>query len=165
MDTEPSIWARLYDFGWALLPYWWILAPGGIFALEPMMESFLKEGALDRLNEKWPKATRRRHFRIASIAAMFLACFLAFDDLSTKYRASQKSLNSAIGRERQQSSLVRASKYQKSGPNRNLATASQALSSKSGLKIKAALQRTHLYRRSAMLSQARNYRQPTKTIW
>jgi hypothetical protein len=97
MEAEPSIWIRLYDFGWSLLPYWWILAPGGIFALEPMMESFLKEGVLTRLNQSWPKTTRRRHFRVASIVAMFLSCFLAFDDLGTKYRATQKALNSVTG--------------------------------------------------------------------
>jgi hypothetical protein len=118
MEAEPLIWTRLYDFGWALLPYWWILAPGGIFALEPMMESFLKEGFLSRLNERWPRAARRRHFRFASIAAMFLACFLAFDDLSAKYRVSQRALNSAIGeRDQARRQLASAPKSSMTAPS------------------------------------------------
>jgi hypothetical protein len=101
MGVDSSIWSRIYEFGWALVAYWWILVPGGLLSLEPMMESFLHPSWKARLDRRWPKETRYRHFRWGATLAILIASFLAFDDLNTRtrteIRADQVSLDTAIG--------------------------------------------------------------------
>jgi hypothetical protein len=100
METEPSIFAKLYEFGWALLAYWWVLVPGGIFAVEPMMEAFISPSHKETVDKYWPKAKRHRHFRWLSFIALAVASFLAFDDVNTRSRALHKTdqvaLNTAL---------------------------------------------------------------------
>jgi hypothetical protein len=96
MDMEPGIFARLFDFGWALLGYWWVLVPSGIFAVEPMLESFLRVSWKKSLDERWPKDRRHRHFRWGSVIAVFVASFMAFDDISTKSRKTHTSDQAAL---------------------------------------------------------------------
>src|SRR5437879_11211505 len=98
METEPSVWARLYEFAWAFWPYWWALAAGGIFALEPMMESYLRQPQKIWLDSYWPKEARQRHFRWASIVAVLVASFLAFDDVSIKSKATHRADLDAVGK-------------------------------------------------------------------
>jgi hypothetical protein len=96
MENEPSFWTRLYEFGWSFWPYWWALAAGGIFALEPMMESYLRPDQKVWLDYRWPKDARQRHFRWASIVAILVASFLAFDDVSTRSRSLHKADQGAV---------------------------------------------------------------------
>jgi hypothetical protein len=98
MDTEPSLWARIYEFILAFGPYWWALAAGGIFALEPMMESYLRPEHKAWLDTHWSKETRQRHFRWASIAAVLIASFFAFDDINTKSKVTHKTDLDVIGK-------------------------------------------------------------------
>jgi hypothetical protein len=86
METELSLLARAYEYFSALLPYWWALAAGGIFALEPMTESLLRQSHKEWLDLHWPKEARHRHFRWASTIAILIAGFFAFDDLNTRTR-------------------------------------------------------------------------------
>jgi hypothetical protein len=101
MNIEIGLFARIFDFGWALLGYWWVLVPGGIFAVEPMLESFLRRSWKDWLDERWSKDHRHRHFRWGSVVAILVASFLAFDDVNTKSRAAhiadQAALKIALG--------------------------------------------------------------------
>ena len=54
MLSEPSYWSRLYDYGWALLPYWWLLVTGVIFAIEPLIEAFIPSKAKNWIEKRWP---------------------------------------------------------------------------------------------------------------
>jgi hypothetical protein len=98
VEAEPSFVARIFDFGLALLPYWWLLVPGGVLVVEPMIETFVPQPWKDPIDQRWPKETRHRNFRLASVAALLVASFLAFDDVSTRNRALQKDVNQANGK-------------------------------------------------------------------
>ncbi len=83
MENTPGFLARLYDFGWGLLTYWWLLVPGGLFAIQPLIETYLPESWWKTAPEKRiSHETRRRLFRWASLIALFIASFLVYDDQS-----------------------------------------------------------------------------------
>lgn len=97
MDNDPGFLSRLFDFGWALLPYWWLLVTGFIFAVEPMIEALLPGNWREAVNRHWSKEKRQLHFRWASLMAVLIASFLAFDDVSKRNRALQTSVTTVIG--------------------------------------------------------------------
>ena len=97
MEAEPSYVTRIFDFGRALLSYWWLLVPGGVLVVEPIIETFAPQSWKERIDQRWPKATRHKNFRLASVAALLIASFFAFDDVSTRNRALQKEIYQAIG--------------------------------------------------------------------
>lgn len=93
MEIEPSIWARIFEFGAALFGYWWLIVPGGIFALEPMMESLFRTEWNDWLAKKWPRPARHKTFRTLSLFSLIIASFLAFDDVNSRNRVLQRELS------------------------------------------------------------------------
>jgi hypothetical protein len=97
LEVEPSLFARIFDFCRALLLYWWLLVPGGVLVVEPMIETFVPQSWKDPVDRRWPKETRHKIFRWASAAALLIASFLAFDDVSTRNRALQKEAHQATG--------------------------------------------------------------------
>ena len=97
MDQEPTIWARIWDYAWALLPYWWLIVAGGVLAVEPMIEAFVPRNWQEPINNYWPKERRHQHFRVASVIALFVASFLAFDDVSTRNRSLTADLAKTNG--------------------------------------------------------------------
>jgi hypothetical protein len=95
VDIEPSIFGRVGDFLSALWTYWWALVPGGTLAIVPIIETHVSEKRQAAIDSWWPKEGRSRHIRWASAAAVPIAAFLAFDDVSTRNRALQRQLVSA----------------------------------------------------------------------
>lgn len=93
METGLGLFARIGQFALALWPYWWLLVPGGIFAIEPMTEGLLPDKWQKAVNKRWPRSKRHRHFRLASIAAVFIASFMAFDDVNVTNAKLQKQLS------------------------------------------------------------------------
>ncbi len=87
--------ARIYDFAWAMLGYWWMLVAGIIFAVEPMIEGLAPEQWKSAIDKKWPKDKRRAHFRWAAVGALLLSSFFAFDDANMRNREPQRQLNAA----------------------------------------------------------------------
>jgi hypothetical protein len=67
-----------------------VLVTGGIFAIEPMMETLLLPSWNEGLNQWLPKTTRQRVSRWASVVALMVASFLAFDDVNLRNRELQK---------------------------------------------------------------------------
>lgn len=97
MDNDPGFLSRIFDFGWALLPHWWLLATGFIFAVEPMIEALVPTKWRGAVNRHWSKETRHLHFRWASLLAVLVASFLAFDDVSNRNRTLQSSVTTVTG--------------------------------------------------------------------
>ncbi len=94
----PGLVARLYDFVWALLSYWWLLVPGGIFAVEPLIEGLAPSTWKSAIDKQWPKEKRHKLFRWGSTIALLFAGFLAFDDVNTRNRSLQRELTAALQR-------------------------------------------------------------------
>jgi len=80
-----------------MLSYWWLLVPGGVLVVEPIIETFAPQSWKERIDKRWPKETRHKNFRWASVAALLIASFFAFDDVSTRNRALQKEIHRATG--------------------------------------------------------------------
>jgi hypothetical protein len=95
MEAEPSYVTRIFDFWGALLSYWWLLVPGGVLVVEPIIETFAPQSWKECIDQRWPKATRHKNFRWASVAALLIASFFAFDDVNTRNRALQKEIYQA----------------------------------------------------------------------
>jgi len=72
MEAEPSYVTRIFDFGWALLSYWWLLVPGGVLVVEPIIETFAPQSWKECIDQHWPKATRHKNFRWASVAVLLM---------------------------------------------------------------------------------------------
>jgi hypothetical protein len=89
---EPTIFARMLEFFWALGTYWWTLVPSGVLMIVPILESHLLEDKQAIIDAWWPKKNRARHIRWVSAAAVLVAAFLAFDDVNTRNRALQRQL-------------------------------------------------------------------------
>src|SRR5205823_4071125 len=97
METEPALATRIWEFGWALVPYWWLVASSVIFAVEPMIEGLFGGQWKDRIEKYWPKGRRHSHFRWASIAALLVASFWAFDDVNVRNRALLRDVAKVSG--------------------------------------------------------------------
>lgn len=97
VEAEPSFITRVFDFGLALWHNWWLLVTGGVLVIEPMIEMFVPQSWKDPIDRLWPKETRHKNFRWAAAAALLIASFFAFDDVSTRNRALQKDIHQAIG--------------------------------------------------------------------
>jgi hypothetical protein len=91
LESEPSLLARIWDFGSALLPYWWALVASIIFAVEPMIEGLLRPSWKDYIDQHWPRDKRHTHFRWAAAAALLIASFFAFDDVNKRNRELLKN--------------------------------------------------------------------------
>lgn len=92
MDQEPGLSARVYEFIAALAPYWWAIVAGGLFGVEPMLEPFLGPRFKEWSDSKFSKDDRHRIFRWAAVICIFVAGFLAFDDVNKRNRDLQKTL-------------------------------------------------------------------------
>jgi hypothetical protein len=115
--VDLSVWTRISDFGWALLGYWWVLVPGGVLAVEPMIEGLFPSKFKAKADRWWPKSRRHHHFRWASIIATLVAFFLAFDEVNTKNYAAKRELVKIEG-ERDEARRQSASPTQQSTINR-----------------------------------------------
>jgi hypothetical protein len=93
---DPTLWSRIWDFGASLLPYWWALLAGGVFAVEPMIEPLLGRRCKDCLDKYLPKERRHSWLRWLSIAAIFVANFLVYDDVSKKSREIENEAHNKI---------------------------------------------------------------------
>ena len=106
MEAETPLLARISDFGLALLPYWWLLVTGGVLLVEPMIETLVPQAWKNTVDQRWSKETRHKNFRWASVGALLIASFLAFDDISTRNRVLQRDLVQAT-RERDEAKRER----------------------------------------------------------
>jgi len=89
--------ARLYDFLPALLHYWWVLVTGVVLVIEPLVESAVPRPCKTLLDRYWPAQRRYQHFRWASLAAVVVASFLAFDDVNMRNHDLEDKLQVSIG--------------------------------------------------------------------
>jgi hypothetical protein len=106
VEAETPLLARISDFGLALLPYWWLLVTGGVLLVEPMIETLVPQAWKNTVDQRWSKETRHKNFRWASVGALLIASFLAFDDISTRNRVLQRDLVQAT-RERDEAKRER----------------------------------------------------------
>ena len=88
MESEPSLLARLYEFGWALGTNWWGWVTGLLLVTEQAIELFFPTG-WKKLEAKFPKEKRRRLLLWGSLATFVLASFQAFDDVNKQLRQAQ----------------------------------------------------------------------------
>jgi hypothetical protein len=70
---------RVPEFFVALFGYWWVIIPGGLFAVEPMIEPLFGK-RVGRYRDSIPHNARTTFFRWTAVAALLLASFLAWND-------------------------------------------------------------------------------------
>jgi hypothetical protein len=98
MESEPSFLSRLFEFGSALLPYFFVLATSGI---GPALIIAFAAKYQDRFRLLKPIANRAaRPWIILAILAIGFgyASFSAFDDVNSRLRTAQKEAAEAKGK-------------------------------------------------------------------
>ncbi|MEI7806368.1 MAG: hypothetical protein WCI56_13680 [Hyphomicrobiales bacterium] len=94
---ESAMLTRLPDFLGALASYWYLLVTGGIFLTEQFIETIFPLGLRNWLNSWWKKKSRPHHFRWAAAVMVFVACYLAFDDMNQRFQQSQSDVSKLTG--------------------------------------------------------------------
>ena len=88
--------ARGYEFGVAVLAYWyWWLTAVPFFLDQLLSRNFWSKAKSDRIAAWWPEETRHKFFRWLAASGFVLSCCLAFDSVAQELKIANAKLSTA----------------------------------------------------------------------